>query len=31
MEVSWLEVFIGVMAGLLIGYWIAIKGIEDEE
>jgi uncharacterized protein YneF (UPF0154 family) len=25
-----LEIFSGVLAGLLIGYWIAIKGIDDE-
>lgn len=31
MSVEWLDVFIGAMAGLLIGYWIAIKGFEEDE
>ena len=31
MEVMWFDVFLGAVAGLLIGYWIAIKGESDEE
>jgi len=30
MEVMWFDVFIGALAGLLIGYWIAMKGEGDE-
>jgi len=30
MEVMWLDVFLGALAGLLIGYWIAMKGEGDE-
>ena len=31
MEVMWFDVFIGAVAGLLIGYWIAYGGEGDEE
>lgn len=31
MEVQWVDVFIGAMAGLLIGYWIAFKGSDIDE
>jgi len=30
MSVVWFDVFIGALAGLLIGYWIALKGEDDE-
>ena len=29
-EIEWFEVFCGAFAGLLIGYWIAMKGEDDE-
>jgi len=28
---EWVDVFIGAMAGLLIGYWIALKGSDIDE
>ena len=31
MEVMWLDVFLGALAGLLIGYWIAFKGSDMDE
>lgn len=31
MEVMWFDVFLGAIAGLLIGYWIAFKGSDIDE